>query len=92
MSKKIKLKDLMNETFNISRIGGVVTTKPFHNNMSLSALVKEKYGEVEEQEIDVKGLTKEISNFNKLGETIFGKSNIRANSSSTRTRQIQSPD
>jgi len=76
MSKKIKLKDLMKESVSISRIGGVVTAKPFHNNMSLSSLVKEKYGEVEEQEIDVKGLTKEISNFSKLGETIFGKSNI----------------
>ena len=62
----------MKESVSISRIGGVVTAKPFHNNMSLSALVKEKYGEVEEQEIDVKGLTKEISNFSKLGETIFG--------------------
>ena len=76
MSKKIKMKDLMNETFNISRIGGVVTAKPFHTDMSLSALVKEKYGEVEEQEIDVEGLKNELSEFNKIGEALFGKSNI----------------
>ena len=76
MSKKIKLKDLMKESVSISRIGGVVTAKPFHNNMSLSKIVKEKYGDVQENELDVKGLTKEISNFSKLGETIFGKSNI----------------
>ena len=75
MAKKIKMKDLMNENFS-STIGGVVTAKPFHTNMSLSNIVKEKYGDVNENEIDVKGLTKEISNFNKLGETIFGKSNI----------------
>ena len=75
MAKKIKMKDLMNENFS-STIGGVVTAKPFHTNMSLSSIVKEKYGDVNENEIDVKGLTKEISNFNKLGETIFGKSNI----------------
>ena len=76
MSKKIKMKDLMNETFNISRIGGVVTAKPFHTDMSLSGLVKEKYGEVEEQEIDVEGLKNELSEFNKIGEALFGKSNI----------------
>lgn len=76
MSKKIKLKDLMKESVSISRIGGVVTAKPFHNNMSLSALVKEKYGEVEEQEIDVEGLKNELSEFNKIGEALFGKSNI----------------
>ena len=76
MSKKIKMKDLMNETFNISRIGGVVTAKPFHTDMSLSSLVKEKYGEVEEQEIDVEGLKNELSEFNKIGEALFGKSNI----------------
>ena len=76
MAKKIKMKDLMNESFNISRIGGVVTAKPFHTDMSLSSLVKEKYGEVEEQEIDVEGLKNELSEFNKIGEALFGKSNI----------------
>ena len=77
MSKKIKMKDLMNENFStISTIGGVVTAKPFHTDMSLSGLVKEKYGEVEEQEIDVEGLKNELSEFNKIGEALFGKSNI----------------
>ena len=45
--------------------------------MSLTNLVKEKYGNVDEEKIDVKGLTNEISNFGQLGETIFGKSNIK---------------
>jgi len=39
-------------------------------------MVKEKYGDVDGQGVDVKGLTKEIAQFNKLGEAIFGKSNI----------------
>ena len=56
---KIKLKDLLKENFSNS-IGGVVTAKPFHNNTSLSAIVKEKYGDVDENEkIDEKGLTTE---------------------------------
>jgi hypothetical protein len=77
MSKKIKMKDLMNENFShVHSVGGIVTAKPFHTDMSLSSLVKEKYGEVEEQEIDVEGLKNELSEFNKIGEALFGKSNI----------------
>ena len=77
MSKKIKMKDLMNENFShLHSVGGIVTAKPFHTDMSLSSLVKEKYGEVEEQEIDVEGLKNELSEFNKIGEALFGKSNI----------------
>lgn len=74
---KIKLKDLLEENFSNS-IGGVVTAKPFHNNTSLSAIVKEKYGDVDENEkIDVKGLTNELNQYGNLGDTIFGKSNIK---------------
>ena len=76
MSKKIKLKDLLKENFSGTMMGGVVSRTPFHNNMSLSKIVKEKYGDVDEQEVDVKGLTTEISSYNKLSEAIFGKSNI----------------
>ena len=42
----------------------------------MSKIVKEKYGEIGEEEVDVKGLTTEISSYNKLSEAIFGKSNI----------------
>tara|TARA_R110001583_G_scaffold26268_3_gene94642 strand:- start:724 stop:1389 length:666 start_codon:yes stop_codon:yes gene_type:complete len=72
---KIKLKDLLKENFS-NTLGGVVTAKPFHNNISLSNIVKEKYGEVEEEKVDIEGLTNEISSYNKLGESIFGESNI----------------
>ena len=76
MSKKIKLKDLINENFSGTMMGGVVSRSPFANNTSLSKIVKEKYGDVDGENIDVKGLTNEISQFNKIGEAIFGKSNI----------------
>lgn len=76
MSKKIKLKDLLNENFSGTMLGGVVSRTPFHTDQSLSKIVKEKYGDVDGQNIDVKGLTTEISQFNEIGEAIFGKSNI----------------
>ena len=76
MSKKIKLKDLITENFSGTFMGGVVSRSPFTNNTSLSNIVKEKYGDVDGQSVDVKGLTNEISQFNKIGEAIFGKSNI----------------
>ncbi len=72
----IKLKDLLKENFSGTLTGGIVSRSPFHTDISLSKIVKEKYGEVEEQEVDVKGLTTEISSYNKIGEAIFGKSNI----------------
>ena len=71
----IKLKDLLKENFSGTLMGGVVSRSPFHDNISLSKIVKEKYGEVEEK-VDIKGLTTEISSYNKLGESIFGESNI----------------
>ena len=76
MSKKIKLKDLLNENFSGAMLGGLVSRSAFDTNTSLSKIVKEKYGDVDGQNIDVKGLTTEISQFNEIGEAIFGKSNI----------------
>ena len=77
MAKKIKMKDLLNEKFSRSTMTGIVSGDGFSNtDMSLSKMVKEKYGDVDEQQIDVEGLTTEINNFNQIGETIFGKSNI----------------
>jgi len=76
MSKKIKLKKLLEENFSNTMLGGVVSRSPWSNDMNLSTIVKEKYGDVDEETIDVKGLTNEIAQFNKIGEAIFGKSNI----------------
>jgi hypothetical protein len=76
MAKKIKMKDLLKENFSGAIVGGMVSRSPFHNDMSLSKIVKEKYGEIGEEKVDIKGLTTEISSYNKLGESIFGESNI----------------
>ena len=76
MAKKIKMKDLLKENFSGAMLGGIVSRSPFHTDMSLSNIVKEKYGDIEEEKIDVEGLTTEISSYNKLGESIFGESNI----------------
>jgi hypothetical protein len=76
MSKKIKLKDLLKENFSGTMMGGVVSRSPWVNDLSMSRIVKEKYGDVDGEQINVKGLTSEISSYNKMGEAIFGKSNI----------------
>ena len=76
MSKNIKLKNLLKENFSGTMLGGVVSGNGFHNNISLAKIVKEKYGDANEEKVDIKGLTNEISSYNKLGESIFGESNI----------------
>jgi hypothetical protein len=76
MSKKIKLKDLLNENFSGAMLGGLVSRSAFDTDTSLSKMVKEKYGDVDDQTVDVEGLTTEIAQFNEIGEAIFGKSNI----------------
>ena len=72
----IKMKDLLKENFSGTLLGGVVSRSPWHSDISLSKIVKEKYGEIGEEKVDIKGLTTEISSYNKLGEAIFGDSNI----------------
>ena len=57
-------------------LGGVVSRSPWSSDFSMSKIVKEKYGDVDGEKVDIKGLTTEISSYNKLGESIFGKSNI----------------
>ena len=75
MSKTIKMKKILKENYSGTMLGGVVSGGGFHDNISLSKIVKEKYGEIEEK-VDIEGLTTEISSYNKLGESIFGESNI----------------
>ena len=70
------MKDLIKENFSGTMMGGLVSRSSFHDDTSLSKIVKEKYGDVDGQNVDVKGLTNEISQYNKIGEAIFGKSNI----------------
>ena len=77
MAKKIKMKDLLKENFSGTVMGGVVSRSPWSTDMSLSNIVKEKYGDAEEVTVDIKQLTAEITNYQKLGESIFGTSNIK---------------
>ena len=39
MSKKIKLKELLEENFSGSVMGGVVSRSPFHDEISLSNII-----------------------------------------------------
>ena len=72
----IKMKDLLKENFSGTMLGGVVSRSPWSSDFSMSKIVKEKYGEIGEEKVDIKGLTTEISSYNKLGEAIFGEANI----------------
>ena len=45
---KLKLKKILKE-HTLSLAGGVVSKPAFHTDMSLSNMVKEKYGDVENQ-------------------------------------------
>ena len=54
------MKDLLKESFSGTMMGGVVSRSPWQvqiTDMSLSKIVKEKYGEIGEEKIDVQGLT-----------------------------------
>ena len=51
MAKRIKMKDLLKESFSATMMGGVVSRSPWHTDMSLSKIVKEKYGEIGEEKI-----------------------------------------
>ena len=70
------MKKLLKENFSGTMLGGVVSRNAFSDDFTLSKIVKEKYGEIGEEKVDIKGLTTEISSYNKLGEAIFGDSNI----------------
>ena len=63
----------------VKRVNGLYSSAVISNllkgNISLSKIVKEKYGDSDGEKVDVKGLTNEISSYNKLGESIFGESN-----------------
>ena len=58
----IKLKDLLNE---ITVAGGVISESPWTKN------------EEEQPSVNVKELIETIQNFNSIGESIYGKGNLR---------------
>ena len=77
MSKQIKLKNLLKE-HSISLAGGVVSKPAFHTDMSLSKMVKEKYGEIEsETKINSKQIVSKIQEFGQLGKSIYKSGDLK---------------
>ena len=77
MSKQIKLKNLLKE-HTLSLAGGVVSQNAFHNDMSLSRMVKEKYGDIEsETKIDSKQILSKIQEFGNLGKSIYKSGDLK---------------
>ena len=77
MSKQIKLKNLLKE-HSISIAGGVVSKPAFHTDMSLSKMVKEKYGEVEsETKISSKQIVSKIQEFSSLGKSNYKSGDLK---------------
>jgi len=77
MAKQIKLKDILKEhTLNL--VGGVVSQNAFHNDMSLSNMVKEKYGDVEkEPKVSSEQILSQIQEFGQLGDSIYHSGDLK---------------
>ena len=77
MAKVIKLKNLLKE-HSFSLAGGVVSRPAFHNDMSLTNLVKEKYGTPEsEPKISSEQILSKIQEFGNLGDTIYQSGDLK---------------
>jgi hypothetical protein len=77
MSKQIKLKNLLKE-HSFSLAGGVVSQNAFHNDMSLSKMVKEKYGDVEnEPKVNSEQILSKIQEFGNLGKSIYKSGDLK---------------
>ena len=74
---KLKLKKILKE-HTLSLAGGVISKPAFHTDMSLSNMVKEKYGEVEsETKIDSKQIISKIQEFGQLGKSIYKTGDLK---------------
>ena len=77
MAKQIKLKDILKE-HTLSMVGGVVSQNAFHNDMSLSNMVKEKYGDVENQpKVSSEQILSKIQEFGQLGKSIYKSGDLK---------------
>ena len=77
MTKVIKLKSLLKE-HTLALAGGIVSQPAFHNDMSLSKMVKEKYGDVEnEPKISSEQILSKIQEFGNLGDTIYQSGDLK---------------
>ena len=74
---KLKLKKILKE-HTLSLAGGVVSKPAFHTDMSLSNMVKEKYGEVEsETKISSEQILSKIQEFGQLGKSIYKSGDLK---------------
>jgi len=74
---KLKLKKILKE-HTLTLAGGVVSQNAFHNDMSLSKMVKEKYGDIEsETKIDSKQILSKIQEFSQLGKSIYKTGDLK---------------
>ena len=78
MAKQIKLKDILKE-HTLSMVGGVVTTPAINSGYgSLTQIVKEKYGDVEnEPKVSSEQILSKIQEFGKLGNTIYQSGDLK---------------
>ena len=77
---KLKLKKILKE-HTLSLAGGVISKPAFHTDMSLSNMVKEKYGEVEsETKISSKQILSKIQEFSSLGKSIYKSGDLKETS------------
>ena len=74
---KLKLKKLLKE-HTLTLAGGVVSRPAFHNTMSLTNLVKEKYGTTEsEPKISSEQILSKIQEFGQLGKSIYKSGDLK---------------
>jgi len=74
---KLKLKKLLKE-HTLTLAGGVVSRPAFHNTMSLTNLVKEKYGTTEsEPKISSEQILSKIQEFGNLGKSIYKSGDLK---------------
>ena len=63
-----KLKDLIEENFSV--VGGVVSTPAISRDYgSLTKIVEDQYGEVEEERVDAKQVMEALSQYNEIGKS-----------------------
>ena len=71
-----KLKDLIEENFSV--VGGVVSTPAISRDFgSLTKIVEDQYGEVEEERVDAKQVMEALSQYNEIGKSLYMKDDLR---------------
>jgi len=71
-----KLKDLIEENFSL--VGGMVSTPAINRDgSSLTAIVEDQYGEVEEERVDAKQVMEALSQYNEIGKSLYMKDDLR---------------